>query len=498
MKKEWKIALLALIIIINCIFAYYPHFSYPYPINSDEYAHIARAELISNSHKLPFINPYLAYPVKSVNLESGFHFMLAFLFLLIPGSPVLLYKFFILIFMIINSLLLFYLVMLWFKNYWISLVSVLFYGTIRSTPDFLAHQYFLPLTFGTSLFFLLLIFFHKFYVDKSNKHLYLFFITLLISVVSYPPTLTFLAGVMLFYFISMNHNLAERLGISKKKLFNYLIEIGAILIIILFILIKLNFLTDYLIFDASWTPVQAKYSPIFFFGIIPSILAVFGIFSLLNTAKPKIILYWALFSIIQIYLFYVFNFTVLLPFIRLFLFYLIGVSILAGVGAVSLIPYVNRFFSNKHKIMSVLLIIVLIFSHYVFVIVMEKNKEINPIIDNKTYNALIYLKENYNEKSIVIADGLTSAAVTPITGNYVVGVIESNIGGGEIGRSNKILTKETCDKKKVNIEKTGATISDELEYSNPFTFFILSKEKINCSEFLELVYDKEPFIYKVI
>ena len=154
MKKEYKIALLIIVILINILLAYQPHFNYPYPILTDEYNHIAFGKYIVNEHKLPFTNPYLAYPEKVINFESGFHFFLAATFLIIPGEPALYYKYFIILFMIINSLLLFYLVMLWFKNYYTALLSVLFYGALKSTGDLLVHNYFLPLTLGISLLLL--------------------------------------------------------------------------------------------------------------------------------------------------------------------------------------------------------------------------------------------------------------------------------------------------------------------------------------------------------
>jgi len=83
MKKWVKLSLLCAIILVNILLAYQPHFNYSYPLLTDEYNHIAFAKYIVNEHKLPFTNPYLAYPEKLTNLESGFHFFLALLFSII-------------------------------------------------------------------------------------------------------------------------------------------------------------------------------------------------------------------------------------------------------------------------------------------------------------------------------------------------------------------------------------------------------------------------------
>ena len=224
MKKWMKITLLCLAILVNILLAYQPHFNYPYPLLTDEYNHIAFAKYIINEHELPFINPYFAYPEKVINLESGFHFFLATIFSIIPGEPVLYYKYFIILFMIINSLLLFYLVMLWFKNYYISILSVLFYGTIKSTGDLLAHNYFLPLTIGITFLFISLILFHKWEYSKNIKNKYLIYliITLALTTLIYPPALTFFAGVIFLYILFINHDIHEKFNQKKKHFLRYM------------------------------------------------------------------------------------------------------------------------------------------------------------------------------------------------------------------------------------------------------------------------------------
>src|SRR3989344_3624511 len=284
MKKWVKLSLLCAIILVNILLAYQPHFNYSYPLLTDEYNHISFAKYIINEHKPPFTNPYLAYPEKVINLESGFHFFLATIFSIIPGEPVLYYKYFIILFMIINSLLLFYLVMLWFKNYYISILSVLFYGTIKSTGDLLAHNYFLPLTIGITFLFISLIIFYKWEYSKNikNKYLVYLIITLALTTLTYPPALTFFAGVIFLYILFINHDIHEKFNQKKKHFLIYFAILSAIIIIISTILMIYLNLTNYFIFPDTWTPIKAKYSPIFFFGVIPSIFALFGLFSLIK------------------------------------------------------------------------------------------------------------------------------------------------------------------------------------------------------------------------
>src|SRR3989344_1739004 len=203
MKKWVKLSLLCAIILVNILLAYQPHFNYSYPLLTDEYNHIAFAKYIVNEHKLPFTNPYLAYPEKLTNLESGFHFFLALLFSIIPGEPILYYKYFIIIFMIFNSLLLFYLVMLWFKSYYTALLSVLFYGAIKSTGDLLVHNYFLPLTMGITLLLLSFIFFYKWENTAGWKNRYLVCLVVISSAFAFFGLISIIKEkkIILFWFI---------------------------------------------------------------------------------------------------------------------------------------------------------------------------------------------------------------------------------------------------------------------------------------------------------
>ena len=89
MKKEIKITLLILIILISIFLAYRPHFDNAYPIIGDEYAHISLAKQLLDEGKSPFTHPFFYGEITYFNLESGFHFFLTLLFSIIPGDPIL-------------------------------------------------------------------------------------------------------------------------------------------------------------------------------------------------------------------------------------------------------------------------------------------------------------------------------------------------------------------------------------------------------------------------
>jgi len=201
--------LFASILLGNVLLAYQPHLSYEYPLIGDEYVHISFGKYILEEQALPFTNPYFAVPFKHTNLESGFHFFLAALFAVIPGEPVLFYKYFVIVFAIINSLLVFHLARLLTKSDVAGLATMFFFGSIKSATGFLAHQYFIPLTIGVTLLLLLFIHLHRLLVTKDWKYgLYLGGVGV-VALLTYPPTCLFFVGVTTLYVVSMDHSLNE-------------------------------------------------------------------------------------------------------------------------------------------------------------------------------------------------------------------------------------------------------------------------------------------------
>ena len=507
MKKQTIIALLSIIILFNIFLAYSPHFSNPYPLLTDEYVHISIAKLISEEHRLPYTHPYF-YPTqlgnpegRIKNLESGFHYLLATIFIITPGEEVIYYKYLIILFMIINSLLVFYLAKLIFKNNIVALLSTLFFGTIPSTGNFMAHNYFVPLTFGITLLLILSILFYKHEKSKSNKYLIYLIITLLITAISYPPTLTFFFLVILTYLISTEHEHHKKFNTTKKQFLKYLtyLILSAIILLVVLNLITsgslLNFLSTNLIFDDSWTNIQSDLSPIFFFGLIPTLFAIIGLIYMIHGKENKIIFFWILISIIEIYLFTIFKITILVPFRRLFLFYLIGISISAGVGIVATIGYIKKYTKSKNLVMIAIgIIAILLLFHLVSTI--QNQPDVQSILTTEEYEALKFIKETYKERTRIFTDPLTAVTTTPVANNYIMGMITSNIDGRGIQPSKiaNAISKGDCELLK---RITQSLDAKEITPKGRSTL-ILTETKITCeTPKINLIYDKKVKVYEV-
>ena len=495
-KRFAQIALLLLVLIAGSILAYQPHFDYPYPILGDEYGHISLAKYVQTEKSLPFGNPYFAASISHVNFEAGFDILLAVIFSIIPADLVLFYKFIVIAFFLSNALLLFYLTYLWFKNYWIALSATFFFSTIKSGAAMLAHQYVVPLSFGITLLLLAFIFFHLWSERQKKRYLFLFLGTLATLAFSYPPALLFVLLVLLIYIPTAQHSLHNFFQTTKDAFLRSYAVLVALLSALAAIAFSFFDAFEKIIFPFGWSATETHYSFIFFFGIIPTFFAIFGLYKIsISRNTPKIILYWFAISFVLLLAFYFFDASVLIPTPRLFMFYLIGVSILAGVGAYTVMEYAKQFFSSWRAICAVkILLIALLVFHYS--ITFAKPIEFHKIITPENYNALIFLKETYPEPGIIIADSATSLAVYPVAGKYVLGTLSANIGGGSANALHLFLGG-TCKTKIEQALRSTQHLAGENGF-NSLSIFAISTTEQPCPTFMDLVYNKTRlYVYEL-
>lgn len=494
MQKGFVALLFSAIIISNALLAYQPHLENPFPLIGDEYVHISFGKYILEEQALPFTNPYFTVPLKHTNLESGFHFLLTVLFAVIPGEPVLFYKYFVIIFSVINSILVFYLVRTLTKDPASGLAAMFFFGTLKSSGGILTHQYFVPSTLGITFLLLLFILFHHFLEKRTWTSGALFIGALGATAISYPPTLFFFLGIALVYLFSPSHTLHETLGMTRRKfldLFTMLTLIAAGLFV--FLLYALGVL-DRTVFSSSWEVIQMRYSLLLFPGIITSIFAGIGLAKIGFSKEPwpTIFLYWFLFGLFALYSFHLFGASILLPYPRLFVFYLIGVSILAGIGLAEGARLARRAIEAKYwSALMVATIIVLCATHYISV--WKQPLSHHEILTPDIYAALTFLRESSPKDAVVIADSITSLAIYPTSYRHVVNLLDSNIGGGRIYAANIFLTG-ACDEKKGVFNRFDREFM-QVGVPRP-PIYLLSQRTQKCN-FLTLKYDKGPYVYSV-
>lgn len=493
MKHILRGILFFLVLLSSVLLAYKPMSETQYPLVGDEYVHIALGTYILEEGKLPFENPYLVGDAPHANFESGFHVLLAGLFTLFGDDPVTYYNKLAILFLVINSILLFYLVRVWTSSYYPALFAMFFFGTIKSTGGFLVHHYFLPLTVGITLLLLVYILFERYQMNFRTRSLSVLGILFVLMAVTYPPAFFFCAGTLFVYLLTFEHTLHEHFGLSKKRFVSYIFATLALFTVLLGITVYILGLQNHLLLTAAWDVVHIRLSPIFHLGFLASLFAVIGLASIAKKegAGGKILVYWVFFGLVNIYLFNVLGASLFLPYPRLFMFYLTGVSIAAGIGFAEIIRRIrgnaSKLWRSGIAVMFVLLIMSIQLT-YAF-----RDSVRHPsIMTDAIHQSLTFLKQQYDQ-GVVIADGVTSLGVYPAIQHKVVGLLSSNIGGGDAPEAARFLT-ETCEEKKLSLHKLRHAISLEPDHIPHVT--VLSGTPQTC-DFLKVIQDGGPYLYEI-
>ena len=503
-KRIFKVLLIIFVILISGLmiykihysytgFIYNPHnnlgyifvknFNYPFPIHADEWTHLSQVVYILESKTLGFRNPYSSELIFHKDFELGFHLFLALFFKLTFLNPVLGYQFLPALFFILNAIFLFFFVKMLTKNYYIALFSILFFLAIPSNTNFLGNWFAVPLTF--SIFFIYSFFICLLKFLETKKKIYLFF-----AILSYLFSLSYPIATVLITLISIFYLFFE-LRIYKE-LKKYKIPMIFIFLVLLLGLVFFAKYLSFLIFSRDWTPFQYNYSLIFFYGLIPSVLAVLGVYFVLHKKFNRIFILWPLICLLNLLSYRIIGFGLFIPYERTMYYFLLGLVPLASIGLFYLLKpaytFMMRKFSSKYKKwLSLFVILILVFITFFFVFkgyynIKEKDLSLVHLLDKQDYDALKFIEKTYGKGNIILADDLVSIGIYPISKNHVVSIQGSNLGYGDT-EIQRLFFKSNCgDKEK---------IINQFEVD-----FVLSRFEIDC-DFLKKIYNEEDYVYGI-
>ncbi|MBI4158713.1 hypothetical protein HY500_00460 [Candidatus Woesearchaeota archaeon] len=464
MKLLHKLLLLCSLLLVFFL-VYSPHFSYKYPLHADEYQHIGKAIGFLESKNLNF-NPYLPDQPYHPNLEPGFTIFLAIL-LSIPINPMFYYQILPALFAVLASFILFRLMYHITKNFYISILSILFFASLKSNVNLTGLWFFTPLTLAIPIFFLTLLLFLKWQDEKKSFLLPLLTFTMLFFI---HPLSAILIYLLLSLLLFINKDL-------KKVLFSLLIPV-----ILTAILLLLSFkessnvfslVLDWLIVEKGWGSIELVYFLPSFYNIIPFLLALIGIYPSLKDKKLRLFVMGLLLTTSLIFLFNNLKFSIIFPYQRIIYYSLIIMVPLSAVGLFFILEPVK-----KYKIVIITLLILVSFSAF-YNYYDQKDQPLYHVIDDKDYAALLFLKQF--PQSTIIVPLQQSSAVYPITKHKVIGMTQSALLGGNWNKVKEFY--ETNCANKESIMKV---------YKIKYVF---SKNKLDC-KFLEEIYSKGNYIYK--
>jgi len=448
--------------------------SYPFPYHADEWAHLAQARYILDEGKLPFINPYF-YKFKEAprpNFESGFHVFLAEYFILTGVNPVLHYQYLPALFVVLSALFL-YLFARKLHSKTAGFLGMLFFVSIKSNINILGNWFFTPSSFAV------LFLFAAFYF-ALNKNIILLSIIIVTSAIVYPPIALFVIISSLYFFI-------------KNKKYFFLISGIVSLFLLTIFFFRIPVLVDLLsktIFLKGWAGIYFEFQRVEFSFLILA-LGFYGLFTTMHKKTYRMLSFFAMLNVLTIVLYLLLSFTLIMPIPRVSYFLQIAFSVFAAIGTVNLIhffPIGKKF--HKNLILLIISIILIIVQFQDYPSIEYDGAKLSPKIDQDLFEALSVLDD---PDKLVMADALISNAIYPISGNNIIAILTSNIGGGDRNAQYEFHTTTDCSVRQFNLENN--TILRNTTFIGTPEYYIVSRKPLLC-EFFDEIYNKENiFIY---
>jgi len=196
---------------------------------------------------------------------------------------------------------------------------------------------------------------------------------------------------------------------------------------------------------------------------------LFGVFVMFFKKYEKSVLYALVILSLNILVFYIFEKSFFFMYRINFYYFLLLLGIFGAIGSGFVIDFVGKFPRNKNlsvifKVVAIVLILFILFQGYYEI--ENKNHRLNRLISLDEFQALEEMGQKYNGE-IVMADIVTSLAIYPVTNNYVVSMLSSNLGGGDAREVHDFFANFDCESKKKSLKRSGATI-------------VFTGEEINC------------------
>ena len=482
MKNKYKIALFVLIFLFVIGFlAYIRYFNsfHNLPILLDEVTDLSQIKLILNEKAIVKQVAVSGENIPNYPNNSFYHLLLSLpLFL---GSSIFSFNFLYVLIAGLICLVFFLFLYKLTKNYYISLISLVLFPLIRSTPSILGIHFLTRFVFSLLFLFLALYLFLK--LDELNYNLFIAFIfVFFILFLLYPPSALFLFLLLIVwkaFFIKQRFRISYYLKNKKIKwTLSILLIVLIIASLIVFGRVHLSTFVSQFLFYKSLT-VYNDFSFFSIYGILPLILSFVGLLVSYNEKWSRFFLSWLIICFTEILLFYFVGFSIFIRFQRVLYLTIIGLIPFTSLGIYFILNKIYSFFRKVklNKIISLLLILALFLS-FVSSLYFSFPKQVGQKpIDEQEYNDLLWLKNNYNEKKIVTYPGV-SPFLYILTNNqarqarpayadwYINEFFDLN-----------------CDEKMKIIDKEKIDL-------------VYSLEEQEC-DFLKLVYSGKCFIYEV-
>ncbi len=513
--KKHQVILVILAMVAIFLLVYSPHFNYPFPYHVDEWHHLEQARKIINGE----------YQWGQGSLEAGFQFFLAGIWILsdatlnlplfqgeVPRSVrgggvlnlVLFYKFLPALWAVFGALTLFWLTRRLTKNFYIALLSIIFFASIKSDVNITGLWFFTPLSFAIPFIFLYIYFLVEGINQQKKKFILVGLAIMAFLLLFHAVSVLFSLPILLIYF------LANWRYLTKEWKFFLLFLIIPIVGIIFY---KFSFnlpwqelagkLLEQIQFKRGWGVLELNNPLTEVFSAVGFILAIIGVVSIIAEKKTKKYLFhllWPAVMFFWIVIYRVSGVSFFSPHQRNLYYLVLGLPLLSAIGFFYLITHCRILFdkinfpplpsfrrkpeSRLSKILlpisfwvSIILIAVVTFFTFKNYYQVPRQLSLYRVIDERDYVDLKYLATL--PKGDAIAQPTIGTAMYSISGHEPFANLTFKSGAArEVAE--KFFSEYNCEWKKA--------IIDYLK-----TKYVVAPQKIDCG--WKLIYQEKNLIY---
>ena len=539
--KKHQIILIILAIVAVFLLVYSPHFNYPFPYHVDEWHHLDQAKRIINGE----------YERGQGSLEIGFQIFLAGLWILsdavlnlplfqgddgedlkkippslfqgggqgevldfrplpIPplrtrgGGLVLFYKFLPALWAVFGALALFWTTRQLTRNFYIALLTIIFFASIKSNVNITGLWFFTPLTFAIPFIFLYIYFLVE-GINRQKKKFILIGLTIMAFLLLFHAVSVLFSLPILLIYLLINW----RYLIKEWKFFLFFLIIP--IIGVLFYKFSFNLpwqelvgkLLEQIQFKRGWGVLELNNPLTEIYSAVGFILAIIGAVSIIVEKKTKKYLFYLLWPIVMLFwiiIYRVNGVSFFSPHQRNLYYLALGLPLLSAIGLFYLITHCRILFdkinfpplpsfrrkpeSRLSKILlpisfwvSIILIAVVTFFTFKNYYQVPRQLSLYRVIDERDYVDLKYLATL--PKGDAIAQPTIGTAMYSISGHEPFANLTFKSGAArEVAE--KFFSEYNCEWKKA--------IIDYLK-----TKYVVAPQKIDCG--WKLIYQEKNLIY---
>ncbi|MBW2996671.1 DUF1616 domain-containing protein [Candidatus Woesearchaeota archaeon] len=511
-KQTLQIVMLVFCLSVLAVKVYKPHFSNPYPIHLDEWSRLLETtHVIDEGSYSDRINPqFIRLDPATRRLNPGFQLILSQFYIVSGVDQIEFFQYLPMLFAVLIGFIVFsFLTKI--SNQWVGFFAIIFISLMRTNENTLGISYLVALTMTFPLLYALMYSLYNAFQEKTSLYLLLAsFLYFAVLVIHEQTGASFFPIILLYIIVSS-------VVFAIKNRDHFLVSVKGIFIVLASLIVPIFslYVAKEIIWEGSFakswemllelfvwkgtSQIIFSYNFILFYGVLLAILAVIGAILIFKNLSMLAFLVWAVVDVWQVMNFRLNQVTYFSSIARIRHHAVLGLIPLSAFALYFLLDkLLNAVKKNKEKVLTITLVSLLVIMSVFSLTYVDTGRYLpegkrpksgslmDPPIDYKDYQAILFLKE-ISSKQVVLADPMVSAAIYPISKNYIVASYQvegDGFGGGRLMDVSRFFNTPSCLDKQI------------IAYQNS-AVYVLSHKPINCDSFKQIYSENARYIYEL-